>query len=192
MEDHRLDRADEVVREEEKTGFQWGRMAAWGGLLALLVILALMLNRSQKGPVQVGDQVPDFEIETFDGEVIRLSEHRGKVVVLNFWASWCKPCEQEAEDMETAWQYYQERGDVLFLGVDYVDTEPEAMGYINKFNISYPNGADLGTKISQAFRIKGVPETYIIDQEGILRSFQLGPFMSLSQIKGKIDPLLTP
>lgn len=191
MKDQKLEKV-EPVAEEERTGFQWGRMAIWGGLLALLVLLALGLQRSQKGPVQVGEKVPDFELETFEGEVIRLSEQRGKVVVLNFWASWCKPCEQEAEDMETAWQFYQERGDVLFLGVDYVDTPTKAMEYLDKFDISYPNGEDRKTIISQAFRIKGVPETYIIDQEGVLRAFQLGPFMSLSQIKGMIDPLLIP
>ena len=112
--------------------------------------------------------------------------------MLNFWASWCKPCEQEAADLEAAWQFYQSGDDVIFLGVDYVDTEPEAMSYLNKFNISYPNGADLGTRISQSFRIRGVPETYIIDQEGVLYHAQIGPFTTLPQIKSVIDPLLSP
>jgi cytochrome c biogenesis protein CcmG/thiol:disulfide interchange protein DsbE len=114
----------------------------------------------------------------------------GKVVVVNFWASWCKPCEQEAADLENAWQFYQPRGDVVFLGVDYVDTESEAMEYLDKFAISYPNGPDLGTRISQAFRIRGVPETFIIAKDGTLASFQKGPYTSLAQIKAAIDPLL--
>jgi cytochrome c biogenesis protein CcmG/thiol:disulfide interchange protein DsbE len=113
-------------------------------------------------------------------------------VVVNFWASWCKPCEQEAADLETAWQFYQPRGDVVFLGVDYVDTEPEALAYLEKFNITYPNGADLGTRISQAYRIRGVPETYIIAPDGKLANAQIGPFTSLAQIKAMIDPLLAP
>ena len=129
-------------------------------------------------------------LTTFDGETINLTDLKGKVVVLNFWASWCKPCEQEAADLEAAWLAYKPRGDVVFLGVDYVDTEPEARGYLEKFNITYPNGPDLGTRISQAFRIRGVPETYIIDQENVLRSVQIGPFRDLSQMQSMIDPLL--
>ncbi|HLA98871.1 MAG TPA: TlpA disulfide reductase family protein [Anaerolineales bacterium] len=168
----------------------WGRVLVWTGLLALLVILALGLLRTELGPVAIGQRVPDFTLTTFAGEQIRLADLRGKVVVLNFWASWCKPCEQEAADLEAAWRYYQPRGDVIFLGVDYVDTEPEALAYLQKFDITYPNGPDLGTRISQAFRIKGVPETYIIDQEQVLRNIQISPFSSLSDIKSRVDPLL--
>ena len=79
---------------------------------------------------------------------------------------------------------------MVFLGVDYVDTEPEALGYLSKFNITYPNGPDLGTRISQSFRIRGVPETYFVDREGKLAHAQIGPFSSLTQIKGIIEPLL--
>lgn len=168
----------------------WGRLIAWGGVLVLLVILALGLFRSQQGPVSKGQTVPSFTLTTFDGETYQLEDLAGKVIVLNFWASWCKPCEQEAADLEAAWQFYQDRGDVVFLGVDYVDTEPEALGYLTKFNISYPNGPDLGTRISQTFRIRGVPETYFVDREGKLAHAQIGPFSSLSQIKGIIEPLL--
>lgn len=168
----------------------WGRIFVWVGVLGLLAILALGLRRAQQGPVSIGDKVPNFSLTTFDGEQINLVDLQGKVVVLNFWASWCKPCEQEAADLENTWRYYQPRGDVVFLGVDYVDTEPEALQYLEKFDITYPNGPDLGTRISQAFRIRGVPETYVIDQENILRNVQIGPFSSLSQIKGMIDPLL--
>jgi cytochrome c biogenesis protein CcmG/thiol:disulfide interchange protein DsbE len=169
---------------------RWGRLLAWGGVLILLVILALGLFRSQQGPVSKGQTVPTFTLTTFEGETYHLEDMAGKVVVLNFWASWCKPCEQEAADLEAAWQFYQDRTDVVFLGVDYVDTEPEALGYLSKFNITYPNGPDLGTRISQSFRIRGVPETYFVDREGKLAHAQIGPFSSLAQIKGIIEPLL--
>ena len=75
---------------------------------------------------------------------------------------------------------------------DYVDTEPEALAYLNKFKITYPNGPDLGTRISQTFRIRGVPETYFVDREGNRAYAQIGPFSSLSQIRGIIEPLLGP
>jgi cytochrome c biogenesis protein CcmG, thiol:disulfide interchange protein DsbE len=169
---------------------QWGRILVWVGVLALLAILALGLRRAQQGPITVGDTVPNFTLTTFDGKTINLTDLKGKVVVLNFWASWCKPCEQEAADLESAWRYYEPTGKVVFLGADYVDTEPEALAYLKRFGITYPNGPDLGTRISQAFRIRGVPETYIIDQKNVLRGVQIGPFTSLSEIQGMIDPLL--
>jgi cytochrome c biogenesis protein CcmG/thiol:disulfide interchange protein DsbE len=174
----------------ERSRPQWGRMLVWAGLLVFLAILAMGLRRTQQGPVTIGDRVHNFTLTTFEGEQINLKDLQGKVVLVNFWASWCKPCEQEAADLETAWRFYQPRGDVVFLGVDYVDTEPEARAYLEKFSISYTNGPDLGTRISQAFRIQGVPETYIIDQQSVLRFVQIGPFTSLEQIKAAIDPML--
>ena len=92
--------------------------------------------------------------------------------------------------MEEAWKYYQPGGRVVFLGVDYVDTEPEARIFLKKFGNTYPNGPDMGTRISQMFRIKGVPETYIIDTNGILGYVKIGPFLSMNEINAMIDPLL--
>jgi cytochrome c biogenesis protein CcmG/thiol:disulfide interchange protein DsbE len=176
---------------EAQTGPNWGRILAWGGLLALLLIVGLGLIKAQRPIVQVGSPAPDFVLTTFDDQEIRSEDLEGKVIVLNFWASWCKPCEQEAADLETAWQYYEPRGDVVFLGLAWTDTPTESAKYINKFNITYPNGPDLGTRISQAFnRNMGVPETYIIDQNGILHFIKIGPFTSLQEITSAIDPLL--
>lgn len=169
---------------------RWGRYAVWAGVLALLVILALGLNRSQSGPVGVGQRAPDFTLTTFDGDEIRLADLEGQVVVVNFWASWCKPCEQEAADLQAAWEQYGPSGKVMFLGVDYVDTDSAARAYLDRFAITYPNGPDLGTRISQSYRILGVPETFFIDQNGVTVHFQKGPFTSLSQIQAVIDPLL--
>ncbi len=170
--------------------FSGGALAAWISIFALLALLAYGLLRDQEGPVTIGETAPDFTLTTFEGEQISLEDLKGKVVVLNFWASWCKPCEEEAAELETAWRIYQPGGEVVFLGVDYVDTETEAMVYLEKFDVTYPNGPDLRTQISQAFRIRGVPETYILDQDGKLAAFKISPFLSLAEIQGMIDPLL--
>ena len=173
-----------------RSGPRWGRIFAWVALFALLAVVAIGLLQQGQGPVAVGQPAPDFTLTTFDGQEISLDSLDGKVVVLNFWASWCKPCEQEAADLETAWRDYQPRGDVVFLGVDWTDTETKAMAYLEKFDITYPNGPDLGTRISQAYRTTGVPETFIIDKNGNLAYIKVSPFVSLAEIKAAIEPLL--
>jgi cytochrome c biogenesis protein CcmG/thiol:disulfide interchange protein DsbE len=174
----------------------WVQILIWVLLISLLAIVAMGLRRAQQGTVQPGQKIDSFSLPLYSGyqldgkNEIKLEDLRGKVVVLNFWASWCKPCEQEAAEMQAAWKEYEPTGKVVFLGADYVDTEPNARVYLKKFGISYANGPDLATKISQYFRIKGVPETYFIDQEGVLRYVQVGPFTSAGQIRSQIDSLL--
>jgi cytochrome c biogenesis protein CcmG, thiol:disulfide interchange protein DsbE len=168
----------------------WVVVAAFAGLMAFLALVWWGLNRSQQGPIQVNDLVPPFTLYTFDGKEIPLSSLKGKVVVLNFWASWCKPCEAEAAELEQAWKYYQPGGKVMFLGVAWVDTEGPSKEYLKKFNISYPNGPDLRTTISQLFRLKGVPETYIIGKDGRLAAQQIGGFNSLAEIQAMVDEVL--
>ncbi len=181
------------VEKTGKSSLSWlWRMVAWIGLLGLLVVVAMVLLRQKQGPVAIGQPAPAFTFTTFDGQKITPTDMKGKVVLLNFWASWCKPCEQEAADLQTAWEYYQPRGDVIFAGLAWTDTERASLAYLKKFNITYPNGPDLGTTISQAYRITGVPETYIIDKNGKLASMKLSPYTSVDEIKSAIDPLLTP
>lgn len=173
----------------------WAQFLIWVFLLGLLVLLGVGLVRAQQGTIQPGDKVPDFSLNLYSGyeyngqPTVKISDLRGKVVFINFWASWCKPCEQEAPTLEEAWRYYQPSGKVVFLGIDYVDTETPARAFLKKFDNTYPNGPDMGTAISQMFRIKGVPETYIIDTNGVLNYVKIGPFLNVDEIKAVIDPL---
>jgi cytochrome c biogenesis protein CcmG, thiol:disulfide interchange protein DsbE len=174
----------------------WAQILVWIFLVGLLVLMGLGVTRAQQGTVQPRHEIPDFSLTLFSDyeyngqSEVRMSELRGKVVFINFWASWCKPCEQEAAVLEEAWKYYQSNGKVVFLGVDYVDTEPEARIFLKKFGNTYPNGPDLGGRISQTFRIQGVPETFIVDTNGILSYVKIGPFLSVNEIRAIIDPLL--
>lgn len=156
-------------------------------ILAFLGLLAWGLNQAQAGPRDKG-VAPDFTITSFDGRQATLSDPRGRVVIINFWASWCLPCREEAAYLEQTWRKYKDKG-VVFIGVDYVDTEKEALAYIKEFDITYINGPDLGTRISQAYNIKGVPETYYVAKNGELRGVHIGP-LKTPELDQKIDELL--
>jgi cytochrome c biogenesis protein CcmG/thiol:disulfide interchange protein DsbE len=176
----------------------WVQILVWIGLLALLVLLGLGLFRAQHPIISIGSKVPDFTLNLFDqyryqqANQANLASLHGKVVVVNFWASWCVTCADEAPDMEAAWRFYQPGGQVVFLGVDYTDVDSKALDFLSKYEITYPNGPDLGTRITPIFnRNIAMPETYIIDQQGILRFKQIGPFQSVAEIRAAIDPILS-
>lgn len=173
----------EAEHTPQRRRFSW---LIWALVLGVLALLGFGQVRASQGPVGVGSRAPDFQLTTFDGQQINTAELRGQVLVVNFWASWCKPCEQEALELELAHQLFKDQG-VVFIGVDYVDIEREALAYLERFEISYANGPDLGTKISQAFRTRGVPETYVIGPDGRVAAVQIGPYLSLDAIVEHIE-----
>ncbi len=166
----------------------------WAFIVGLLVLVGFGLMRARNPMISVGDSVSDFDLVYYEGyeyndaPQMKLSDFQGKIVLVNIWASWCKPCEQEAPDLEEAWQSYKDENDVVFIGVDYVDTPKGANEYLKKFNISFPNAPDLKSNISNILnRQMGVPETYLIDREGVLRNIKIGPFASVDEIKSFIE-----
>lgn len=165
------------------------------GLIGVfVVILALGLSRANQAQPTSGP-APDFELTLFEGYAgnagaspVKLSDFKGKVVVLNFWASWCVPCADEAEDLQAVYESYKDR-DVVFLGVDWTDIEGDALNYLKRFGITFANGPDLQTKIGPRYRITGVPETYVIDRDGNVQYFKASP-ISVAELSGVLDRLL--
>ncbi len=143
---------------------------ALGGLFAAGMVLS---SQPGKRPA-VGSPAPDFSLPMYPEyrgglpETVRLSDLKGRVVVLNFWASWCVECVKETDAFESVWQAYKDRG-VVILGVDHLDTEAAARRYLQGFNVTFPNGVDLQQRVSRLYRITGVPETFFIDKRGVVR-----------------------
>jgi cytochrome c biogenesis protein CcmG/thiol:disulfide interchange protein DsbE len=146
-----------------------------GGLLILGLTAIFAWKMYDESQVLVLDgPAPDFTLPLFEGGEITLSDLKGQVVVVNFWASWCIPCRDEAPFLEQAWRKYREQG-VMFIGIDYLDTDKEAQAFLAEFGVSYPNGPDLGTKIAKQYHLTGVPETFFITKDGRLGDMEIGP-----------------
>ncbi len=180
----------ETLSEEKPPARFWntgGRVLIVIAVLGLMGLVGWGLYQVQKKPLEKG-LAPDFSLTSFEGKTYTLSKLRGKVVIINFWASWCPPCRDEAPYLEQTWRKYKDQG-VVFIGVDYADTEKAALAYMKEFDITYFNGPDLGTRIAQSFSIKGVPETYFVDRDGTLRGNRIGPLKE-PELDNKIDELL--
>lgn len=154
-------------------------------LLGFVTLLALRLIQTNQSEQRASGAAPTFEFTTFEGETITLEDLRGQGVVLNFWASWCDPCRDEAELLEATWRREQENG-IVFIGLDYLDQEPAAKAYLAEFDITYPSGPDLQSAAARRYGIKGVPETFFIDPQGNIQELVIGPIVS----QGRMDELL--
>lgn len=180
-----------TTREESAAGETvspsrpWWFIPTFVAVLAIIGLFAYALAIRGRSQLMSGP-APNFTLETFDGQSIELSALQGKPVILNFWASWCIECDKEMAFLEQASVAYQ--GEVVFLGIDYLDTEAKAREYLAQYDISYPNGADLGGRISNDFNIKGVPETFFIGKDGTIRGIKVGPIEE-AELEGWIAQL---
>ena len=151
-------------------GVSIGMLVLLVGVALTVLVFGIALVRQQQGQPTAGP-APDFTLKTFDGEDFTLSAQRGKVVVINFWASWCGPCRNEAPALESLWQKYKDQG-VVFLGVTFADDPKDSLAFISEFGTTYLNAEDGRSDVSKAlYRIEGVPETFVIDKQGNIRRF---------------------
>ncbi len=116
--------------------------------------------------LEEGSLANDFELESLDGENVRLSDLRGKVVVVNFWATWCIPC---LEEMPMFQAYSEEYPQFAMLGIDQAESKSKAEPLISKMGITYPILFDTNAKVSDSFKVFMLPTTLFIDPEGMIR-----------------------
>jgi cytochrome c biogenesis protein CcmG/thiol:disulfide interchange protein DsbE len=151
------------------------QVAALGVIALLIGLLAWRLAdrdaaRGVAAAVEQGKAppAPDFTIEELDGTgKLRLSSFAGKVVVINFWASWCLPCRDEAPHLQSAWERWGDRG-VVVLGVNAQDFISDAREFVEEFGLTYPNGHDGPGTTLGSFGVTGFPETWFASPDGRL------------------------
>lgn len=150
------------------TPILWKRLLVSLLVLPFIALLAYGLTRDPRAipsPL-VRKEAPPFTLNLLDGGILTLEELKGKVVLVNFWASWCFPaCWNEAPRLEAAWERYKDRG-VVIVGIVYQDSEQNARAFIQRFHKTYPNGLDPRSRIAIEYGVYGVPETFFIDKEG--------------------------
>jgi cytochrome c biogenesis protein CcmG, thiol:disulfide interchange protein DsbE len=156
---------------------RWQRLAIVFGIgVPLIAVMAYGFTRDPReipSPL-VGRSAPAFTVRLMDGEELSLTDLRGKVVFLNFWASWCPPCRAEARMLEASWKAHREAGDVVFLGINMQDREEAAREFLREFGITYPNGIDGGSRIAISYGVWGIPETFFLDPAGRITYKQVG------------------
>ena len=150
-------------------------------VLVSIAILALVfgvvwMQSSKYEPLTVGKVAPDFTLPDLNEKDIRLSDFRGKVVFLNFWATWCKPCREEMPSMEILYKNFEKDGLVILaISIDRVTTKKDIPPFVKALNLTFPILVDSWGQTDKRYKLMGVPETYIIDQQGILREKVIGP-----------------
>ncbi len=175
---------ESIIEQDQSQSSQAARPAARNRTLVTIVAVAILLlafgvvwlQSSKYEPLTVGKVAPDFALPDLQDRTIRLSDFRGKVVFLNFWATWCQPCKEEMPSMEVLYKTFERDGlVVLAVSIDRVTTKQNIPPFVNSMNLTFPVLVDSWGQTDKRYKLMGVPETYIIDQEGVLREKVIGP-----------------
>lgn len=163
------------------------------GLVLVVPLVAVLAIGFQFDPREldtplVGKTAPNFALPKVDGTGnLQLTELKGRPIVLNFWATWCVPCQQEHRELVSAARQLQ--GKVNFLGVVYQDEPQKILNWLDRFGSAYPTVVDQGSRAAIAYGVYGVPETYIIDPEGTIRYKFVGP-VTVDALYQQVSPWL--
>ena len=163
-----------------------------GIFLICLIIIALwqsfFLKEAEIG-LEKGNKAPDFELLTLEGEKVSISDFEGKNVILNFWATWCKPCEKEMPELEKVYQ--QNKDEVTVVAVNFTVSEKNVesvQSYIKQGGYTFPVLLDQKNKANSGFEVLSYPTTYFLDENGIIRDKVIGQ-MTDEIIENKLKKL---
>lgn len=172
------------------------------GLLVVAILVAIMVTQYVRGSIEEGEKLPeeaigtsvdilpesglekgkappDFEVKTLDGETVRLSDYKGKKVILNFWASWCPPCKAEMPHMQNYYEDYAEDENVEILAVNLTNAEyggiDDARQFVEDYELTFPIPLDEDGNLEKTYEILTIPTTFTIDTAGLIHQKIVGP-----------------
>lgn len=138
-----------------------------------------------------GFSAPDFALETLAGDQVTLSDLRGKVVLVNFWASWCPPCRAEMPAIEAVYRSHKDLGlEVLAVNTTNQDDQAAAAAFVQELQLTFPVPLDRTGAVSASYNLRGLPSTYFIDGQGVIRTVVVGGPMSGALIQSRVEELL--
>jgi cytochrome c biogenesis protein CcmG, thiol:disulfide interchange protein DsbE len=166
-----------------------GSLALALSLVTALLLFGLVRNPFLVQSALIGKAAPDVELPLLDGSGdLKLSELRGQVVVVNFWASWCRECVIEHPSLQAAWQRYRDQG-VVLLGVTFRDRASLSRAFAERYGGDWPLLEDSSSRTALAFGVYGVPETFFIGRDGVVEGKVTGP-VTYEELITRIDHLL--
>jgi cytochrome c biogenesis protein CcmG/thiol:disulfide interchange protein DsbE len=169
-------------------------------ILAFLALFAWASVKSGSNPGGLGvndefgqvdidvEEARDFSLELLGGETVTLSELRGKVIMLDFWASWCPPCREEAPILSQVYREFQGQA-VEFIGIDIWDRPGDAREFVDLFEVPYPNGVDSKGIVAIDYGVKGIPEKIFVDPNGVISKKFVGP-INADTLRATLNGLL--
>ena len=155
-------------------------------LIGLVVVLAFGFRRDPQDirTGTVGRPAPAFDLERLDAPGrVRLADLSGKIVIVNFFASWCVPCKEEAPALVRVWERYR-KADVVFVGIVYQDSPQAAKEFHDRLGQTWPIAMDDNARTSLAFGVFGIPETYFIGKDGVIAGRRIGAIDEATLIRG--------
>jgi cytochrome c biogenesis protein CcmG/thiol:disulfide interchange protein DsbE len=168
-----------------------GQLGAVALVLALLGLLVWKVSSDTGPDARVGQAVPHFDLPALEGDDrVTIAEYLGKPMVINFWATWCGPCREEAPLLEAAARKFRDRG-VVFIGVDIRDFTGDAKKFVAKYGVSYPIGYDGPAKLWEPWGITGLPETFFVGPDGTIVEHRIGPYDTSVELDEAIEKTLS-
>jgi len=162
--------------------------------LAWIYISADRTGTSTSGKVpapQQGFLAPDFELQTLDGETIKLSNLRGQAVLINLWATWCPPCRAEMPAIEKVYNEYQDQGlVVLAVNMTYQDAYSDIAPFIDEYGLTFPVLLDETSKVGTAYQLRSLPSSFFIDRDGIISEVVIGGPMAEALLRTRVEQIL--
>jgi cytochrome c biogenesis protein CcmG/thiol:disulfide interchange protein DsbE len=150
-------------------------------VLAVAFIYTAVTLGKRSTAAEVGDPAPDFNLEDMEGNRVRLSDYCGQFVIVNFFASWCPPCRQEAPEIQAFEEQYGDQ--VKILIIDRAEPKVKVQEFIDEFHSTSTYLLDYNDSMSKPYGIVGQPETFFIDEEGIIRYHHIGPMTKEFMVK---------
>lgn len=162
------------------------------GLVAVLfsgVVVSGCSEQSQSSSPEVGKLAPDFRLSSLDGNIVSLSDFRGKAVLINFWASWCPACKFEMPFLQMIHEEWSEKG-LVILAVDIGESQSEVQEFMANLGLSFTALLDSKKEVALTYNIRNIPTTFFVDKNGVIRDVKIGSFSTKAEIENRLGKIV--